>query len=293
MKLTNQLGLPQPIVNAIANDDYTKGDCDFSTTQLLRPVRINVLLKRHRKEITEDVSDRIFALFGKSMHKVLELGANPRYCMVEKRYSIDVEVGGVKFVVSGQFDLLDYLLDRETGVLSDYKLCSRYVVGDGVKPEWEQQMNINALILRSNGLPVKSLQIIAIFRDWSKMRAAQKEDYPDKQIQVLPVKIWPEQKTLEFIQYRIQTYILCESFPPVCTPDERWRKPDKWAVVKRGLKRATKLYETKEQANAAIKGSITYVVEPRPGEDVRCRYYCPVNKFCDYWQSQNEKIAAA
>ena len=30
MKITNELGLPEPLVDAVKNDGYTKGDADFS-----------------------------------------------------------------------------------------------------------------------------------------------------------------------------------------------------------------------------------------------------------------------
>ena len=33
MKITNRLGLPQPIVEVLARDDYSKGDADFSVTE--------------------------------------------------------------------------------------------------------------------------------------------------------------------------------------------------------------------------------------------------------------------
>src|SRR6266404_2025978 len=93
MKLENSLGLPEPIVNAIRGDDYQKGDCDFSVTELIKPVRIRALGKKWSEHLTEDVSDRIFSLFGKAMHKVLEMAADPRYSMVEKRYYADFNLG--------------------------------------------------------------------------------------------------------------------------------------------------------------------------------------------------------
>src|SRR3954463_10849323 len=37
MKLTNRLGLPEPIVAAVANDGYSRGDADISVTSLLKP----------------------------------------------------------------------------------------------------------------------------------------------------------------------------------------------------------------------------------------------------------------
>src|SRR6266480_3301089 len=70
--LTNSLSLPQPLVEAVRADDYDRGECDYTTTQLIRPVRINSLLQKHRDQICEDVSDRIWTLFGQAIHTVLE-----------------------------------------------------------------------------------------------------------------------------------------------------------------------------------------------------------------------------
>src|SRR6266446_8263503 len=104
MNLTNELKLPLPIVNAIRGDDYSKGDCDFSVTELIKPVRMRALGKKWSEHLTEDVSDRIFSLFGRAMHKVLEMAADPRYSMVEKRYYVDLEFD--KGNNKGQFDKL-------------------------------------------------------------------------------------------------------------------------------------------------------------------------------------------
>ncbi len=288
MTLTNSLGLPEPIVNAIRSDDYSKGDCDFSVTELIKPVRIRALGKKWSEHLTEDVSDRIFSLFGRAVHSVLE-HAGEEY-VTEERF-----ISYIEFLkIGGQIDVYD----SASAMLSDYKLCSRYVVGDGVKPEWEQQMNCNAYLMRDNNFPVSALQIVAIFRDWSKIQAERKQDYPQKQVQILPVAMWPDIKTEAFIRERIKAHQEGEENPPICTPDERWRKPDKWALMKKGSKRAVKLYDTEEEANrncrdqwTLMKNSKFHYVESRPGEDVRCLYYCPVNKYCSYYQGlMQEKI---
>lgn len=37
MNITNELGLPEPLVDAVRNDGYTKGNADFSVTGLIAP----------------------------------------------------------------------------------------------------------------------------------------------------------------------------------------------------------------------------------------------------------------
>src|SRR3990167_5596923 len=47
MKLTNKQGLPQPLVEAVRNDSYGRGDADISVTQLLAPPRKVALIHEH------------------------------------------------------------------------------------------------------------------------------------------------------------------------------------------------------------------------------------------------------
>jgi len=61
MKLTNNLRLPDPMVRAVGNDSYTKGDADISVTELLTPPQLRALRIKHHDEIVEDVSDRIWS----------------------------------------------------------------------------------------------------------------------------------------------------------------------------------------------------------------------------------------
>lgn len=291
MNLTNQLSLPEPIVEAIRNDSYDPGESDYTVTGLIQPVRIRSLMRRHGDEVTEDASDRIFALLGQAIHTILEraypsvtefqmgIKEEPRY-ITEKRYYIEID--GVK--VGGRIDVYD----NQTKTLSDYKLCSRYVTADGLKPEWVQQCNMESLIMRENGIYVGAMQIVAIYRDWSLMAAARKDDYPTKQVEVFPVPAWSEASTVSFMRDRIKAHQNGRDAPPLCTMEERWNDGTKWAVMKKGAKRAIKLFEDKEQAEAAVhwqNGILPnpkYYLEERPAEDKRCKFYCPVAKFCDY-----------
>ena len=46
MKVTNRLGLPQPIVEVLSRDNYSKGDADFSVTELIDSQRQKALTNR-------------------------------------------------------------------------------------------------------------------------------------------------------------------------------------------------------------------------------------------------------
>ncbi len=308
MTLTNELDLPEPIVRAIKGHDYAytktipgapyKPICDFTTTQLIAPYRITVLRQKYDEHLTEDASDRIFALFGNAVHSILEtandeetpvydldgvLVPNPRY-LVEKRFYADFPGGRL----GGRIDVFEI----SSGTLDDYKLCSYHVVKDGIKPEWQAQASINALLMEVDaGLKVKRARIIALFRDWSKMAAQRQNDYPPRQVAVLDVPLWDTHKTLAYINDRIAALRDAQANgAPVCTPEERWRKPDQWALKKRGKKRASKLYDSEAEALAAVAldESGESHVEDRPGEDTRCLSYCSVTAYCSYFRELME-----
>ena len=71
MKITNILNLPQPFVDAVTNE-YTHKDKQYSVTSLLKGTTQSVLERRHADEISQDVSDMIWLIFGTAVHSVLE-----------------------------------------------------------------------------------------------------------------------------------------------------------------------------------------------------------------------------
>lgn len=275
MKLTNKLNLPEPIVNAVANDSYSRGDASISVTSLLAPPRIITLQEKHADEIEEDASERIWSLMGQVVHGILERADTTG--VAERRLTIAVE----GWTISGQ---MDRYID---GVLQDYKVVTAYKFKDGGVPiEYEQQLNVYAHLLRENGHPVTKLQIVGILRDWSKMEAARDPEYPQRQVVVRAVKLWDEETTKKFIRTRVILHQQARIRLPECSMEDRWAKPTKYAVMKKGAVKATKLYEVERdaQADAEARGK-DYSVEKRLAENTRCRFYCSVSKFCSQYQA--------
>ncbi len=152
---------------------------------------------------------------------------------------------------------------------------------------WIAQQNIYRLIASENGHEVDGLNIIAIYRDWSKMAAARSDDYPENQVEVFHLPLWPLDKTEEYLAERIRVHQAAEIELPMCTEEERWAVPDKVALVKKGAKRATKLFEDRAQADAALaQAGKDFRLEERPGESKRCLHYCDVAAYCDFGREQ-------
>ena len=72
MKLTNNYGAPDSIVDAVRNDPYTKDGADFSITELIKPPQIRRLWKKHEDDITVDVREQIWKLLGTGVHAAIE-----------------------------------------------------------------------------------------------------------------------------------------------------------------------------------------------------------------------------
>jgi len=276
MKLTNKNGLPEAIFRAVNKQKHEKNG--YSVSELLQPIQLTVLKHRHEEKIEEDVSDRIWALFGSSLHYVLAQNSDEN--ALSEEY-ITFEKAGAK--VSGTFDYY------ENEVLYDFKVTSAYsiIYGDR-KSDWGQQLNMYRCLLESKGFKVKELKIVAFLRDWSKSKALQGGDYPDNNVMIIPIDI-DRSITLDAMISRaaeIEGYKDAEELPP-CTPTDTWEKPTVYAVMKKGRKSAIKLYSDKKEADERAEKEKGYV-EIRQGEKVRCKEYCPVNKFCKQYKEYTE-----
>src|SRR5947209_5130098 len=191
MKITNHSNLPDPLVNAIRNDPYHAGGSDITVTALIRPARQVALQKQFDEEIEEDASERIWALIGQIGHSILQRGS--QHELTEHR--MFGECNGWK--ISGQADVIH----PET--LIDYKFTSVWGAKDGIRPEWEQQCNLLILLGAMNDVPISRAQIVAIYRDWSKLEARRNPDYPIQGVGVFDIPVWERNKAEAFLAERV------------------------------------------------------------------------------------------
>ena len=298
MIITNNSNLPKVIERAVKNDPYDSSGSDISCTRLIAPPRVRVLQMRNNDLIKEDVSDRIFSLLGQSVHHIIERAKVPQDIAERRLFYKDDDITN-GWTLSGAFDLL-----TGDGKLIDFKVTSAWSALDALtkgKTEWEQQLNVLDFLCRKNQkdliksnktLKVKSLSIMAILRDWSKMRVMQSDNYPRKQVVMIPIRRWSNEEQDTFIKARIKLHQDAEQMKelPLCTAKERWRKEDQFAVMKNGRKSAWRLFATKDLAKQfilnekMIEGKGCSIVE-RKGEDIRCQHYCNVNEFCSHFMN--------
>ena len=307
MVITNNMGYPEALVRAVSNDSYSRGEgVNRSVTGLLAPPRQAALKEIHGHEIVEDVSDRTYALYGQLVHLLLErAGEQSRNAINEER--LYAEVGG--WTISGQTDTLTLTEDQRSWIISDYKFVTAYKFkrsysGELVIPEdYENQLNLYAYLLRENDFPVDGLQIVAIYRDWSKLEAKRDKNYPQLGAETHDIPLWSEDKAKAFIEERVRLHQeadvaarkgrgISQNDLPECDDEERWAKPDKFGLMPTAKSaRARKLFNSEVDATtwaAANNMKPGWVIEHRRGVNTRCESYCLVSEYCEQFQALQE-----
>ena len=287
MKITNKLGLPQAMVEAVSTSEHN-AEGNLSATTLLKSIREIVLAKRHWNELEDDVSNRVWSIFGQAVHKVLERETETSFT----EEFLKVNLGSVN--ITGRIDSYD-MQDHK---VTDYKTCSVWKIKFNDFSDWEKQGLIYAWLLKKNGFECKSCEFIAMLKDHSATEARRDPSYPQLPIYVYRFDITDEKlKEIEnYIGAKVKAYIeainLADEDLPPCTDEERWASPNKWAVMKEGRKTAIRLLDSEDEAKAYIDNNQLdkkHYIEFRAGASRKCQDYCSVCQFCDFWKNmQNE-----
>lgn len=283
MILTNKFGLPDTIVNVLKRPQYSKGDSHVSVTELLSPPQIVQLRAKHDAEIEQDASEMVWSLFGTAVHNVLERGKDDHH-IVEERIFTDLD----GWRISGQIDLQEVY---EDGIaIKDYKVTSAWAV-QAEKQEWHNQLNIYAwLVERAKGVEVKSLQIVAIIRDWNRRDAVNKEGYPQAPIVTIDIPIWSHQEMESLVLGRLNKHseaslsVQIGDALPECTAEDMWEKPTTYAVKKTGGVRAKRVFNNLPEAQEFLATVKDHEIETRQGGRTRCASFCNVSQFCSQYQ---------
>lgn len=293
MKITNHLNLPQPFVSAVESE-YVPTPQQYSVTTILNPSRYVILSRRHNSEVEQDVADMIWLLFGVSFHSILE-NSRAEEEQLQEQYlkqdlgMFDKELEGYK--LSGKADLLD----TKTNTMIDYKTTSVYKVMFGDYEDWRKQLLMYAWLFRQQGYEVNKGQIVALMKDHSKSKAKYDRTYPQYPVKVIDFEfndqdfVDIEKEIIDKFKELKRCEQLKDNELPMCTMEERWNDGNKYAVKKKGNKRAERVFDTKEQAEEYMKEKEGYEIEERLGEDRRCMEYCSSCIYCPYWQERYGK----
>lgn len=271
MKIKNPNNLPEALVLAASDEkghSYSRNR--ISITDLIgSPLARNLKMKYH-SDASSDVEDMSWLLIGKAFHLLMDKYTPETHTSEEK---IEIEVDGMTLV--GIPD------SYGNGILYDYKVTSVYAFLLGEKLEWERQLNCYRWMLHKKGVEIRSLQIIAILRDYMA-RKANESDYPKKPLIAVNIPMWSLEETESYIKQRLDVH---KHVVP-CTDEERWSKPTTYAVMLKGQKKAKRVLLSHDDAAKWMVNNMNDVkkayIEERPGEDSKCLRYCAYSKYCDH-----------
>jgi hypothetical protein len=279
--VTNVHNLDYQVCKAILKDRYTDENdkpSDFSATTLIAPTQQTVLRERHESR-PMDVTDYTWSFFGSVIHQVLEDSADEEEEIVQEE-RLYMDISGI--TLSGKLDC--YFPNRK--MILDYKSTKAYKIMKGDYTDWAKQLNVYAALCRANNMPVEKIMVQVIVLDWSPVNTY-KEGYPETAWPKIEIPLWNEQITEEFIHNQVDKFILARALSDddlaiqyPCSASDRWMDVS-FAVMKKGGKRATKVFDNKDEAEifAAEKGKNFYV-EDRQTEPRRCASYCDVSHKC-------------
>ena len=297
MKKDNKYNLPEVFIRAIDTNKYTKGDADFSVTEIIDSPRIGRMRYLYGDLVEKDYYDSIYPLLGTAIHSILEENKSENE-ISEERLFIDVEGK----TLSGQIDL--QVQDGDGYNVYDFKTTSAMSLSynpDG-KVEWQNQLNCYAeLVEDAAGRNVKSIGVWAILRDWSKINAEKRKNYPKAPVILINIPLWDKQERIDYIRSRVLKHSMVqgiedEDLLPNCTKEERWGSDKSFAVfnyTKSGSERtrATRVFDNVNEAESFAKGKgDPYRIEERRGRSSRCESWCEFSNNCSQYSKINEKV---
>ena len=297
-RITNKMNLPKQLVDLISSD-YQPKPHQYSCTTILKPTRQIILERRYNDEIEQDVSEMVWCIFGILAHSVIENSKEDVGQFKEEKLKVDLgkyctELDG--YYLSGRSDMID-LLDK---CITDWKTASCWKVIYKDFEDWRKEMLIYAWAVKDMGFEINKAQAIAFLKDHNKTKAKVDNAYPQLPIWIEKFKFTDKdfKDIEEFIKNRFLELKKYENVSdeelPMCSMEERWNDGNKYIVIKKGNKRATKIHETLEEAQKHLDNLEkdypgVYEIQERIGEDKKCLEYCSCCKFCPYYQEKHLK----
>ena len=284
MEFTNDLNLPDFVHKGLTYNNYNRDGIrfDISATKLIDSPQIAQMWKEHGRDVVEDSSNRVWAAFGTAAHSVFE-DANKANAdiIMEKRYVHEIEGK----LVAAQIDA--YEISSRT--LYDIKTCGSFKIVKGDFTQWENQLNVCAALMRRSGYEVDAVKIVAVVKDWSKMKSDKDAKYPTAPVSVVNIPLWNPEVAEEYIKSRLEAHF--GEGEKLCSDSERWKRPGSFAVMRKGRKSAKRLLNSAEEAEEWIgkNGEVEDYVVERPSIYTRCESYCAFKSFCKQYQQLSDK----
>jgi len=298
--ITNNFGLPEAFVRAAATGAFPPSLWRHRVSQLTGSVRMRWFELTHWDELTADASERLWAIMGTAIHNVLHAHCGDNE-IAEERLRYVHRIGDREVAISGQADILTQT-GPDTYKVTDWKFCKVNAMTFD-KTSWFMQLRCYAWLYGLMGFRVTEAELVLILRNRDIFRAMYDTNYPQADVQTMPVDLWDSATVESWSREMSNRLVLAdelaiqgapESEVPLCSDEERWYSPSKWAVTKRKAQKASRVLLTEDDARAYLatrKNPEEYAISFRPGRSGRC-HLCAARSICSQWAAQSVIEAA-
>lgn len=281
MILTNAYQYPEAVMAAAKHNIYKPQENMLRVSELINAPLVRALTMQYWNELRVDVDEVLQSLWGNAWHEYM--AQYGKYQAEDERLGASVD--GI--YLTGLQDVFN--VERHS--IEDYKTTSAWSLVFG-RPEWPKQLNVYAWLRRKHNYHVEKLLVHVFLKDWTKNNAQRYDDYPKRRFVTKDIELWPRDQAEQYIKNRVAIH---KAKPEPCTDEERWAKPTRYALKKKGRKSAVKVEDSRDAllAYALDKGfaqatpdkvelKSPYSIEVRAGEHVKCKRYCLARFVCPY-----------
>ena len=263
MKITNNYGLPNELIEILKKDERIPVPHIYSVTELLKPIKEIILWRRYYDIITQDASELITSAFGTAFHTMMEsVGGDD----TEERIEVEIYPG---VYLTGRYD------KYANHILHDYKTTSVWKYQNGDFTDYKRQGLMYAWLLRKKGVYVEKCIFHLFLKDHSLSKASRDMNYPPVAYVTYEFDVTSSDLLAieDFISLRIKQIESLLDTPdrelPMPTHDESWYTGDTYAVFKNGGTRAVKVFDNLNDATLYISGANNLYIEERKGEHLK------------------------
>ena len=263
MKITNNYGLPNELIEILKKDERIPVPHIYSVTELLKPIKEIILWRRYYDIITQDASELITSAFGTAFHAMMEsVGGDD----TEERIEVEIYPG---VYLTGRYD------KYANHILHDYKTTSVWKYQNGDFTDYKRQGLMYAWLLRKKGVYVEKCIFHLFLKDHSLSKASRDMNYPPVAYVTYEFDVTSSDLLAieDFISLRIKQIESLLDTPdrelPMPTHDESWYTGDTYAVFKNGGTRAVKVFDNLNDATLYISGANNLYIEERKGEHLK------------------------
>lgn len=284
MKITNNLNAQPAYVLMATEGNYRPKEDRIGVTGLIISPLIRQLQLNRWDEIVVDVADMLERLDGIAWHEKLEPYVIKTGGKAEVKWELPID--GLTLVGKVDADYGNELQDHKK--YKAFAFC-RKAYKDTIS-KIEAQLNVlRYLKYACEGKVAEKLTLCTYIKDFSANKALQEDDYP-KKIDSINIKVWDMEEAALYIRQRLALHKRTDY---TCSDEDKWVRPECWAVMKKDGKKAERLLNTLPEAEAYIvqrKWTNDYAtgkvyVEQRKTQPINCLNYCPARSVCDFTRS--------